>query len=182
MKFAIFMLFVFLANISFAAEFSPGAQATVKKTLEIALPLKQSLSSKDNGAILCFEKFASDLAAADNNVNDLLKQEKYSNIKMQINRILQSAQRDPRLAELKNKAASENTPEAWQNVKIATFHFIGSLMEAKLPQRFSKQRPGERDFAAWLNRNEDLDPNNDYDDLVAGFVGQFYIAEVITAH
>lgn len=184
MKFVKFFFPMLLVSTSFAGniEFSPSAQLTVKRTLELALPLKSSLASRNNGAILCFEKFASDLASANNNVNDLINQEKYSNIKAKIEMILQSAQKDQELAELRAKAVSENTTEVWQNIKIAIYHFIGSQMETKMPKRFSKQLRGERDFAAWLNRNEKLDPIDDYGDVVAGFIGQFYVAEIITSH
>ena len=99
--------------------------------------------------------------------------EKYQKVNDVIEIILNKVRKLPEVIEAKKVKKDEEL----QRVKILVYHFIGDVMESMIPQRFSKQKPGERDLLAWLNRNEAIDFEKDYIFFISGFIGQFYIVE-----
>jgi hypothetical protein len=183
MKFYIPFLFLAASVPCFAeVKFSETTQNTVKGIVSNALSLKEKLTSSDNGTVRCIEKLSADIASANGDLNQLLGQGDYKIVQNSVEELLTAALSDEALTKLKGTAVATGAEEDWRNLKIATFHFVGRLLEEKIPNRFHKQQPGERDFAAWLNRNDRLDPEKDFDIFIAGFMGQFHIAETVTAH
>lgn len=173
-----------LANLCFAeVELSQSAQLMVKGFLEGTLSLKEVLASKENGAILCLEKFARHLESVDHNINDILQQAEYSNIKTLIQANLELARADKELIRLRTSAllANKSRGERWEELRWATLYFVGSLMETRMPKRFSHFLMYQEE-TDWLNRNEKVDPITDYDDFIAGIISYFHVSEIMISH